>query len=155
MFDCGEGTQIQLMKSKLTASRITKVFITHLHGDHLFGLPSMLCTMSQGTSEDQNKQVDIYGPTGMRKYLRVSLEMSRSALSFSYVVHELVPPGEDLPNDWEVGHSSCAHQSQPRNGDSPLNALVLQHLELSWVNCSRKSESEGARCSWPFNPFQF
>lgn len=92
MFDCGEGTQTQLMKSNLKAGKITRIFITHLHGDHLYGISGLLCTISQ--SNQRNEPVSIYGPLGLAKYLRVTLGLSQSELCFRFTVVELVPTDE-------------------------------------------------------------
>ncbi|XP_076006783.1 zinc phosphodiesterase ELAC protein 1 [Genypterus blacodes] len=111
LFDCGEGTQTQLMKSPIRAGRITKVFISHLHGDHLFGLPGLLCTVSLNTNrpdptqpEPQQNQpcVDIYGPRGLRHFLRVTLGLTGSQLLFPYAVHELDPTPDQSPAEGQL-----------------------------------------------------
>lgn len=83
--------------------KITKIFITHLHGDHFFGLPGLLCTISLQCSPDGNKlPVDIYGPLGLKDFLQRTMALSRSQLVFPYVVHELVPTPNQCPEEeWD------------------------------------------------------
>ena len=101
LFDCGEGSQIQLQKCKnLRPGKVTKIFITHLHGDHLFGLPGLLCTLGNGSDPNNDRIVDIYGPTGLRKYLITSLELSRSVPSLKFNIIELHPLDSQFPEDF-------------------------------------------------------
>lgn len=89
LFDCGEGTQIQFQKTPVSSQRITAVFISHLHGDHLFGLPGLLCTISSqlGDEGEAGKRVvDVYGPKGINKFVNTALRFSCSPLIYSFRV---------------------------------------------------------------------
>ncbi|XP_025078875.1 zinc phosphodiesterase ELAC protein 1-like isoform X2 [Pomacea canaliculata] len=89
------------MKSSLKPGKVSKIFISHLHGDHLFGLPGLLCTVSQ--NNQRSEPVEIYGPLGLRAYLQTTLGVSHSEMGFTFTVHELVPVSQQLPPDiWEI-----------------------------------------------------
>ncbi|GAB5371784.1 hypothetical protein AAMO2058_001609600 [Amorphochlora amoebiformis] len=96
IFDAGEGSQIQVQKSQhIRTSKITKIFITHLHGDHCFGLAGILCLMGAQTDDEKKKNqlVEIFGPKGLRAYLRTALRLTYSRVVPPHVVHEL----HDIP----------------------------------------------------------
>ena len=79
LFDCGEGTQHQLMKSNIKSSQIKKIFITHMHGDHIYGLPGLLATL--GLS-GKSAGIEIYGPSELKKFINSALSSSFCKLSF-------------------------------------------------------------------------
>ncbi|AXG38140.1 ribonuclease Z [Enterococcus gilvus] len=79
LFDCGEGTQMQILRTTIKPRKIEKIFISHLHGDHIFGLPGLLSSRSfQGGEEP----VEIYGPVGLENYVRTSLQVTKTHLSY-------------------------------------------------------------------------
>ena len=79
LFDCGEGTQHQIMKSNIKSSQIKKIFISHMHGDHIYGLPGLLATL--GLSGNSNG-VEIYGPSELQSFIKSALNSSFCKLSF-------------------------------------------------------------------------
>ena len=89
LFDCGEGTQHQLLRSDLKISQLKRIFITHLHGDHIFGLMGLLASCGLA---GHAQGVDIYGPSGLAEYLRACSKCSYTHFSYPVQVH-LVQPG--------------------------------------------------------------
>ncbi|GGI98620.1 ribonuclease Z [Alicyclobacillus cellulosilyticus] len=85
LFDCGEGTQHQVLASPLKLSRLEKVFITHLHGDHIFGLPGLLATRSSQT----DAPLTLYGPPGLCAFVRDALAASGTWLAYPMEVMEI------------------------------------------------------------------
>ncbi|PFA63912.1 ribonuclease Z [Bacillus sp. AFS015802] len=86
LFDCGEATQHQILHTSLKPRRIEKIFITHLHGDHIYGLPGLLGSRSFQGGESQ---LTVYGPKGIKEYIDVSLSVSRTHLQYPLEVVEI------------------------------------------------------------------
>ncbi|CAK8054191.1 ribonuclease Z [Eupransor demetentiae] len=81
LFDVGEATQHQILKTTIRPRKIEKIFISHLHGDHIFGLPGLLSSRSfQGA--DKNEPLTIYGPKGLRDFVQAALRVSETRLSY-------------------------------------------------------------------------
>lgn len=86
LFDCGEATQHQILHTTVKPRKIEKIFITHMHGDHIFGLPGLLGSRSfQGGDET----LEIYGPAGIKEFVEMTLTLSRSHLTYPIVYREL------------------------------------------------------------------
>lgn len=86
LFDCGEGTQRQLQRSNLSYMQISKIFITHFHGDHFLGLPGLLQTIQLN---DREKPLYIYGPRGMKKIVASLLKLGYFIPTYDIMVGEL------------------------------------------------------------------
>ncbi|MFS1663517.1 ribonuclease Z [Streptococcus sp. zg-JUN1979] len=87
MFDCGEGTQRQILETSIKPRKVRKVFITHLHGDHIFGLPGFLSSRAFQANEEQT-DLDLYGPVGIKSYVMTSLYQSGTRLPYRIHFHE-------------------------------------------------------------------
>lgn len=86
LIDCGEGTQRQMRKYKVGFSKISHVFISHLHGDHFYGLVGLLSTLGILNRE---KELHIYGPKGIKEVTLLQLKTSQSHAKFPMIFHEL------------------------------------------------------------------
>jgi len=86
LFDCGEGTQRQLKICGLKPTKVTKILISHWHGDHVFGIPGLLQTIA---SSEVDRIIDIYGPKGTKKYMDYMFKGFAKAENRNYNVHEI------------------------------------------------------------------
>ena len=86
LIDCGEGTQVQLRKNKIRFSKINHIFISHLHGDHFFGLVGLVSTF---TLLNRTTDLHIYGPKGIKEVIKVQLRLSNSWTNYDLFFHEL------------------------------------------------------------------
>lgn len=86
LIDCGEGTQVQLRKLKFKINRIHHVFISHLHGDHVFGLIGLISTFSLLNRKDK---LTIFGPVGIKLFIENQLTLTQSHLSYELEIIEL------------------------------------------------------------------
>ncbi len=99
LWDCGEGTQQQIQKTSLKLSKLEKIFISHLHGDHVFGLPGLLA--SRGLRGGKNQQeVRIFGPEGLDKYLKETLNITKTYIPYKIEV-EIIPSNLSAGIIWE------------------------------------------------------
>lgn len=110
MFDCGEGTQRQMIRAGIGLNRKMIVFITHMHGDHILGLPGMIQTMSL---LGRNKPLKIYGPNGIRDFMEAIIKTVKFWLSFPIMVNEVNLEGTIYENeDYKVQAVFAEHSIQ-------------------------------------------
>ena len=86
LIDCGEGTQVQLRKAKAKFSKINHIFISHLHGDHVFGLPGLISSFRLLGRETP---LHVYGPKGIKEMMETIFRITETHQGFEVVFHEL------------------------------------------------------------------
>lgn len=86
LIDCGEGTQVQLRKNKIRFSKINHIFISHLHGDHFYGLVGLVSTFML---LNRTQDLHIYGPKGIKEVITLQLRLSNSWTNYGLFFHEL------------------------------------------------------------------
>lgn len=153
--------QLQIQKTCIKPSKITKLFLTHAHGDHSFGLPGLLCFMGQfeRNNDDENDIVDIYGPEGLRLWLRVAIRYSVSRIVPKYRVHELMnipmaPPWEFHTRTRRFYYNARNYgkkkQWKPKGlaGEDPIN-WISQAQTLDMEPSELFGEVPGGRSIYP------
>ena len=90
LFDCGEATQHAILHSRIRPGKISKIFITHLHGDHTFGLPGLLSSRAMQGSKNP---LTLYGPKGLMQLVRTVLYLTASHLTYPFDIIELDDSG--------------------------------------------------------------
>jgi len=93
LIDCGEGTQMALRRQKIKFSRIRHIFISHLHGDHFFGLPGIISTFRLLGRE---AELHIYGPKGIKQLITLYLKLGESWTNYPLHFHELTSKESEL-----------------------------------------------------------
>ena len=93
LIDCGEGTQAQLRKFKIKFSRIQRIFISHLHGDHFYGLIGLISTFSL---LNRTTELHVYGPKGIKEIILLQLKLTKSWVEYPLYFHELSSPDSQL-----------------------------------------------------------
>jgi len=93
LIDCGEGTQVQLRKHKIKFNRIKHIFISHLHGDHFFGLVGLISTFRLLTRE---ADLHIYGPKGIKEVVILQMKLADSWTNYKLIFHELTSKASEL-----------------------------------------------------------
>jgi ribonuclease Z len=110
LFDCGEGTQMKMIKAAFPRRKFHHIFITHLHGDHIFGLGGLISTLNLG---ERNIPLTIHGPSGIARYIRFLVGFPRpTRLGFELHFNEFEPGFEGVVvegEDWQVRAAPLKH----------------------------------------------
>ena len=137
LIDCGEGTQVELRRHKIKFNRIKHIFISHLHGDHFFGLVGLISTFRLLTRE---ADLHIYGPKGIKEVVTLQMRLADSWTNYNLYFHELTSKDSELifeddrvevytiPLDHRVYTNGYLFKEKP--GDRKLNVTAAKNAHI-------------------------
>lgn len=143
LIDCGEGTQVQLRKYKVKFSRVKHIFISHLHGDHFFGLTGLISTFHLMGRE---AEMHIYGPKGIKEAILLLLKLGKSYTKFQLYFHELEENTpqlifeddkvtvETIPLIHRVYTNGFLFKEKPGDRKLNIDAAKEANIDLSYYN---------------------
>jgi len=136
LIDCGEGTQVQLRKYKVKFSKIKHIFISHLHGDHIFGLVGLVSTFRLLNREHE---LHVYGPKGIKEIITLQLKLSNAWTQYPLLFHELTSKESELifeDDKVEVSTIPLNHRIytngflfKEKLGERKLNVKAIQQFD--------------------------
>ncbi|MEA3329795.1 MAG: ribonuclease Z [Nanoarchaeota archaeon] len=106
LFDCGEGTQRQFRKANISPSKLTRIFISHWHGDHVLGIPGLLYTLNLN---DYKKELKIYGPKGTKKFMREIMKTYANVNKLNLKIYEVTKKVVVDENDFKILAEKMSH----------------------------------------------
>jgi len=137
LIDCGEATQVQLRKNKIKFSKINHIFISHLHGDHVYGLIGLVSTFML---LNRTNDLHIYGPKGIKEMITLQLRLSNSWTSYGLYFHELESTESEIVfEDDKVTVKTIplkhriytnGYLFQEKIGEKKLNAEAMKHYQI-------------------------
>lgn len=141
LIDCGEGTQVQLRKNKLKFSSINHIFISHLHGDHFYGLVGLISTFML-----LNRQTDlhVYGPKGIKEIILLQLRYSNSFTGYKLCFHELESKESEvvfedekvivktIPLKHRIYTNGYLFQEKPKERKLNVEAVEKYHIDTAY-----------------------
>lgn len=149
LIDCGEGTQVQLRRNRIKFSKIQHIFISHLHGDHFYGLVGLISTFRLLNRE---KELHVYGPVGIKEIITLQLKLSNSWTNYPLIFHELNSREPQLlyedtkvsvstiPLKHRVYTNGFLFQEKPGDRKLLVNKAVERNIDVSLYNSLKKGK---------------
>ncbi len=142
LIDCGEGTQVELRRHKIKFSRIKHIFISHLHGDHYFGLVGLISTFRLLTRETE---LHIYAPKGLKKVITLQMKLSDSWTNYPLIFHELDSKKSELifeddkievhtvPLDHRIYTNGFLFKEKPYERKLDMKAVLKANINMAYL----------------------
>ena len=141
LIDCGEGTQVELRRNRIKFSRIKHIFISHLHGDHIFGLVGLISTFRLLTRETD---LHIYGPKGLKEIITLQMKLSDSWTNYKLIFHVLTSTSSELiyedekvevhtiPLDHRIYTNGFFFKEKPGDRKLDMNAVLNANIDVAY-----------------------